>query len=69
MDMCLIPLSADNSSASLAKKRESRRDSRFMKLGASGKDMDVERTAEEWRKRPVFDKDEVTMSLLGALIA
>ena len=70
-DMCLAP-SPSSSSSSIAgmtdkaKKRESRRDSRAIHL--QQRDMRAEKRAEQWRLRPVFEKDEVTITQLGAHI-
>ncbi|KAJ7593057.1 PRMT5-domain-containing protein [Mycena floridula] len=69
--MCLVsPEPAHNASDSWKResqwKRESRRDSRWFKgsIADTGRDLALEKTAEEWRRRPVFEKDEVTMTTL-----
>lgn len=59
--MCLLPSSSSTSDKDFAKKRESRRESKF----AHDRDIDVERKAEAWRQRPVFELGEVTMTSLG----
>jgi type II protein arginine methyltransferase len=59
-DMCLA---SPAPSTNLAKKRESRRDSRI--VNANQRDAKAEKRAEQWRLRPVFERDEVTITQIG----
>lgn len=62
-DTVCLPLTTENWKQRWTKlclvQEQSRRDSRWLKQP------EIERTAEEWRRRPVFDRDEVTMTSLG----
>jgi hypothetical protein len=66
-EMCLAPpppsgIGAEMTPEMLAKKkRESRRESRYI----TSRDVTAEKKAEQWRMRPVFQPDEITMTRLG----